>query len=179
MSGGSVLILTGPPGAGKSTVADVLARSSREPSVHLHTDDFYDRFIKSGFILPWLPESHAQNATVTNAIAAAAFAYARGGYFVIVDGIVGAWFVEPYRAAAAGVPLHYAVLMPESADLAVRRVKQRGTHGLKAEPAVRELYRQFSALGALEKHALHTAAFSVEQTVGSLREQMAAGRIAL
>jgi hypothetical protein len=34
-------------------------------------------------------------------------------------------------------------------------------------------------LGALEKHALHTAAFSVEQTVERLREQMAAGRIAL
>src|ERR1044072_7605807 len=115
MPGGSVLIRTGPPGAGTATVADVLARTSQAPSVHLHTDDFYDRFIKSGYVLPWLPESQAQNTTVTNAIAAASFAYARGGYFVIVDGIVGPWFVDPYRKAAKGVALHYAVLLPESA----------------------------------------------------------------
>ena len=30
-----------------------------------------------------------QNETVTNAIAAAATEYARGGYFTIIDGIVG------------------------------------------------------------------------------------------
>jgi adenylate kinase family enzyme len=179
MSGGSVLILTGPPGAGKSTVADVLARTSKEPSVHLHTDDFYDRFIKSGFVLPWLPESQAQNATVTNAIAAAAFAYARGGYYVIVDGIVGPWFIEPYRMAAEDVTLHYAVLLPESADLAVGRVMQRGTHGLQAEPVVRELYRQFSELGALERHAFDTTGLSAERTAERLREEMAAGRFVL
>jgi len=179
MPGGSVLILTGPPGAGKSTVADVLAHTSQEPSVHLHTDDFYDRFIKSGYVLPWLPESHSQNATVTNAIVVAAFAYARGGYFVIVDGIVGPWFVEPYRVAAEGIPLHYAVLLPQSADIAMTRIRQRGTHGLQAESAVRELYRQFSSLGALEKHALNTAGLSVEQTAERLREEMAAGRFVL
>jgi adenylate kinase family enzyme len=39
----SVLILTGPPGAGKSTVADILARASATLAVHLHSDDFYDR----------------------------------------------------------------------------------------------------------------------------------------
>ena len=53
---GSVLILTGPPGAGKSTIADILARASVTQSVHLHTDDFFDRYLKSGYVLPWLPD---------------------------------------------------------------------------------------------------------------------------
>ncbi|HVP84566.1 MAG TPA: AAA family ATPase [Rhizomicrobium sp.] len=176
---GSVLILTGPPGAGKSTVADVLARSSRVASVHLHTDDFYDRFIKSGYVLPWLPESQKQNETVTHAVATAAFAYARGGYFVIVDGIVGPWFVEPYRAAAGDIPLHYAVLRPESADLAVKRVMQRRTHGLQAEDVVRELYRQLSDLGIFEKHALDTTGLSIDETAERLRTGMADGRLLL
>lgn len=61
---GSLLILTGPPGAGKSTIGDILARESTQPSVHMHTDDFYDRYIKSGYVLPWLPESLKQNETV-------------------------------------------------------------------------------------------------------------------
>src|SRR5690348_11975303 len=105
---GAVVILTGPPGAGKSTVADILARQSEIPAVHLHTDDFYDRYIKSGFILPWLPESQKQNETVTRAIAAAASTYAEGGYFSIIDGIVGPWFLAPFREAssARNVVLH-------------------------------------------------------------------------
>ena len=89
---GPVVILTGPPGAGKSTVADVLARQSEMPAVHLHSDDFYDRYIKSGYVLPWLPESQKQNEVVTGVIAGAACAYAAGGYFTLIDGIVGRGF---------------------------------------------------------------------------------------
>ena len=37
---GSILLVAGPPGAGKSTVAALVA-DRFERSVHLHTDDFY------------------------------------------------------------------------------------------------------------------------------------------
>ena len=113
---GSVLILTGPPGAGKSTIADILTRQSESPAAHLHTDDFYDRYIKSGYVLPWLPESQKQNETVTNAVAAAACTYAEGGYFTIIDGIVGPWFLQSYRDAISA--LCAAILLaPNNADL--------------------------------------------------------------
>ena len=175
----AVLILTGPPGAGKSTVADMLARDWPAPSVHLHTDDFYDRYIKSGYVLPWLPESQKQNETVTSAIAAAAFAYAAGGYFTVIDGIVGPWFLEPYRAAAKNIPLHYAVLRPASADVTFARVQQRGTHGLKAEGPVRELHRQFAELGAFERHAFDTTGQTPEQTVALLKQKLESGTLRL
>ena len=176
---GSVLILTGPPGAGKSTVADILARESSAPSVHLHTDDFYDRYIKSGYVLPWLPESHNQNEIVTNAIAAAAFSYADGGYFTIIDGIVGPWFLDPYRAVAKNTPLHYAVLRPASADVTFARVQRRGTHGLKAEGPVRELHKQFADLGRLEHHALDTSDQTPDQTVALLKQKLESGALRL
>jgi len=173
---GSVLILTGPPGAGKSTVADILARQSETPAAHLHSDDFYDRYIKSGYVLPWLPESQKQNETVTHAIAAAASAYALGGYLTIIDGIVGPWFLAPFRdAAATKVPLHYVVLRPGSADVTFARVQARGTHGLKAEGPVRDLFRQFSDLGALEKHAFDSGAMRAEETAAALSRKIAAG----
>ena len=178
---GSVVILTGPPGAGKSTVADILARQSEMPAVHMHTDDFYDRYIKSGYVLPWLPESQKQNEVVTGVIAGAACGYAKGGYLTIIDGIVGPWFLAPYRAAAAAknVPLHYAVLRPASADITFARVQARGTHGLKAEGPVRDLFRQFSDLGVLETHAFDSGKMSAEETAASLGARLSAGEFLL
>lgn len=178
---GSIVILTGPPGAGKSTVADILARQSETPAVHLHTDDFYDRYIKSGYVLPWLPESQKQNEAVTDAIAGAACSYAAGGYFTIIDGIVGPWFLAPYREAAASknVPLHYIVLRPTDADVTFARVQTRGAHGLKAEGPVRELFRQFSNLESLEKYAVDPGAMSADETATMLREKIQAGEFRL
>lgn len=60
--GGTVVVLTGPPGAGKSTVARVLADRFM-PSVHLHTDDFW-HYIRRGWIAPYLPEAHRHPAAL-------------------------------------------------------------------------------------------------------------------
>ena len=50
---GSILLVAGPPGAGKSTVAALVA-DRFERSVHLHTDDFY-AWIARGYVEPWRP----------------------------------------------------------------------------------------------------------------------------
>lgn len=147
---GAVLILTGPPGSGKTTAAQALARLPGTPKVHLHADDFW-RFIGTGAISPYRPEAQAQNAVVMEVLARAAEAYARGGYFVVVDGIVGPWFLAPFRALA--VPLHYIVLRPPL-DTAIQRCRERGGDTLQDGPTIAALHRQLSALGALEPHAL-------------------------
>ena len=143
---GSILILTGPPGSGKSTVADLLARQSAEKSVHIHSDDFYG-YLRTGSVEPWLPEAAAQNNVVTGAIAEAAATYAAGGYFTVLDGIVGPWFLPTFVEAARrhAVRLDYVVLFPD-VETAVRRVVARG-HGLQEEQPTREMHRQFSELG--------------------------------
>jgi hypothetical protein len=142
----------------------------------LHTDDFYDRYIKSGYVLPWLPESQKQNETVTRAIAAAACSYAEGGYFTIIDGIVG-----PFREApsAKSIPLYYAVLRPASAGVAFARVQARGTYGLTAEEPVRDLFRQFSDLGTLEKHVVDSSAARADEIARALLARMADGELRL
>ncbi len=93
MDPGEILVLTGPPAVGKTTVAELVV-GQWDLSVHLQADYFWDEFIRSGFLRPWMPESHDQNTIVINAITAAAVEYAKGGYSVLVDGIVGPWFVE-------------------------------------------------------------------------------------
>ncbi|MFI4934075.1 MAG: AAA family ATPase [Caulobacterales bacterium] len=173
----AILILTGPPGAGKTTIARRLAETSETPAVHLHTDDFFAA-IRRGYIEPWLPASHDQNTTISHAIVAAAGAYAAGGYQVIVDGVVGPWFLDIYREAAArlGLALDYVILRADRATV-VARARDREATPLADYPP--NIYEGFADLGPLEPHAVETGQQAVEPLVASLRRQLAEGRFRL
>src|SRR4051794_24138556 len=91
---GSLLVLTGPPGAGKSTLAAAVARLA-SPSALIEGDAFFG-FLREGAIEPWRTEAHAQNTAVTRAAGLAAGAFARGGLHTVFDGIIGPWFIDEF-----------------------------------------------------------------------------------
>jgi len=107
---GSLLVVTGPPGSGKSTVAKVLAEQVG-PSALIEGDQFF-AFLAHDAIQPWLPESHQQNTVVVSAAAAATGRFACGGFFTVYDGVVGPWFLPTFGAATGLAELDYVVLMP-------------------------------------------------------------------
>ena len=126
-----LIIVTGPPGAGKSTVARELMQEF-EPSSLVVGDVFFG-FLGRGAIAPWLPEAHAQNQVVLQAAAVATGLFVVGGQTVVYDGVVGPWALPDFAAAAGLAQLGYVVLMP-SQERCLRRVATRVGHGLTAIP---------------------------------------------
>jgi predicted kinase len=176
-AGPSLLVLTGPAGAGKTTVARRLAETSSERAVHLHTDDYFAA-IKAGYIAPWLPESAAQNETVTRAILGAASAFATDGFFVVIDGIVGPFRLAVYRAEAArlGLGLDYVVLRPSRAT-AVVRARDRVDSPLADYPP--NLFDMFENLGPLEANVVDSEVADPAALVEAVGRGVAAGRFRL
>ena len=173
--GSPVLILTGPPGVGKTTVAGLLAARS-DRAVHLEADAFF-RFIRTGHVEPWRPESHAQNQAVMRIVGGAAAGYASAGYMTIVDGIViPGWFFEPLRDALqdAGHTVAFAVLRA-SLEVCLARARAReGDLPLEAA-AIEQLWRSFADLGDLERNAIDVGGMDAEEVSETLAQRLADG----
>ena len=149
---GSLLIVTGPPGAGKSTVAAELA-ARVSPSVMVAGDTFFG-FLASGALPPWHPESHAQNEIVTQTIALAAGRFA-ASFHTILDGVIGPWFLPVFGRTAGLTAFDYVVLLPP-VEMCVQRVAARADHAFRDEAATRRMHDDFSAGTIAARHVLTT-----------------------
>ena len=151
---GAAVIVSGPPGVGKTTVAHALAETAERPAVHLGTDGFYTA-IKKGFVPPFLPDAARQNEVVIGVVVNSMLGYAQGGYDVVVDGIIGPWSLPPFAAAArrAGLSLSFVVLRPSFEQTFARAVGREGK-ALKASGPIKGLYGAFARLGPLERHVV-------------------------
>ncbi|MGD9736139.1 MAG: AAA family ATPase [Solirubrobacterales bacterium] len=175
----SVLILTGPPGAGKTTAAGVLAQRFG-PGVHLRSDFFFD-FVSSEFVEPWRPESQRQNEVVMRTVGEAAASYARGGYFTVVDGIVIPHrFLATVRDAIAadGHEVAYAVLRAPLSTC-VARVAEREGPELVDPAVVEQLWDEFADLGEYGAHAVAVDSSTPAEVADALARRLVAGELTI
>ena len=171
----SIVLVAGPPGAGKSTVATLVA-DRYERSVHLHTDSFYD-WIAKGHVEPWKAESWHQNETIFAVAAGAADRFAIGGYDVVVDGVLGMWGLDTWRALDR--PISYALLLPD-ASVARQRAEDRGEHPLKELDVVLQMHAAFVAhLDGYERHVIDSTDLTAEETAAELVRRLDAGALVL
>jgi adenylate kinase family enzyme len=169
-----IVVVTGPPGAGKSTAARLLA-DMYEPSALVAGDDFFG-YLTRGSISPWLAEAREQNEIVLEAAAAAAGRLAHGGFTVIYDGVVGPWSLAAF-ASATGLPrLHYVALLP-SETTCVARVQARVGHGFTDVAATRHMYREFADSRLDARHVLADPADDPQVTAMAISHLMAGGSL--
>jgi predicted kinase len=179
MSGRQALILTGPPGVGKTTVARLLAKRE-ERAVHLEADRFFF-FIRAGFIEPWDPASDEQNQLVMKTAAAAAASYATAGYPTLLEGIViPRWTLGVIREtlAGAGVPMAYAVLRAPQ-ETCAGRVEEREGPGVFDPQALAAIASEFDDLGEFERHAIDVSAMDAGEAAAAVSARLGDGGLNL
>jgi adenylate kinase family enzyme len=135
-----ITILSGPVGAGKSTVARELVASAARLCAYIEGDTFWS-FIAKGAA----GQGRHQHFKVSmTAMMAAAVPYAVADYEVILDFSIPPWFIKTAQAVAKvrDVPIDYVVLRP-SEKVCAARAAARGEGKIADYTPYRELYASF------------------------------------
>jgi hypothetical protein len=165
---GRIIILSGPPGAGKSTVAKALVNSSAAPTAYIEGDTFWHFIVKRGTDAP-KPRA-TTGRIVMKSMMLAAIPYARGGYETIVDFSIGPWFLGLFKPWMKDIHVDYFILCP-SEEVCAQRAASR-EEGAKHD---HELFVAFSELGEFEKYAIRNDDADAEELARIIHEGVTSG----
>ena len=174
-----ILLLTGSPGCGKTTVAPLVA-DRHTPSACLDLDWFFAK-LRRGAIEPWEQAAHQQNRTVLSAAAVAVAEFAKGGYFTVAEGILYPFMLDLFAAACDpyGISLHYAVLRAPI-GVVQQRVQDRRDEpphaGALADAAVvDDLWSQFERHGVDERHRVDAGSRTPAEVAAEIDRRLSLG----
>lgn len=166
-----IFLITGPPGAGKSSVAVSLLQ--RFPfGFHLPMDDLRD-WVVSGIAHPiptWTDETTRQFNLARQGAVQLARQYANAGFAVVIDDIVNIEDVaRHFSAALDGYPFHKVLLLPSIA-VALQRNRDRTNKTFDTnilDAPIRSIHHWFSqqVVSAEEWLTLDNSDLTIDETV--------------
>ncbi len=175
-SGSAVFLVTGVMAAGKSTVADLLAR--RLPRAAHVRGDTFRRMLVSGReeLLPEeTAEARAQLDLRYRLSALVADEYARDGWTAVVQDIVLGEDLSRYVARVRTRPLYVIVLCPSAAAVRSREDERQKTgYGVWSVDALDQALREETPRIGLW---LDTSEQTPDQTVSTILDNLPAARV--
>ena len=134
-----MLLLVGPAGVGKTTVARHLAEASTRPTAHVSLDEVR-YWVRAGYADPtlgWNAEAAGQYAMARAICAMAARTYVSAGVSCVIDDAVFPDWPEVgldgWLAELPGCPVDVVVLLAHLPTLHERNARRRGRHRLPDE----------------------------------------------
>jgi chloramphenicol 3-O-phosphotransferase len=133
----SVVMLSGPIGAGKTTVARELLSLAVAPTCYLEGDTFW-----SVFVTPEAKQRHERFRLIMRSMTAAAIPLARGGYEVLLDFSFPLDFLVTARKILKEIPLDLVILRP-SLPVCAQRAAERDAGRILDYSRYHDFYAMF------------------------------------
>jgi hypothetical protein len=165
-----IILLSGPVGAGKTTVAKALIKSTTTPTVYIEGDKFWFFIVKGDKAI----ERKKNFGTIMWSMVAASVPYACGGYEVILDFSIPPWFLDSALkiTRTRNVPLEYIVIKP-SENICAQRAAHR-KEGVIADYSVyHDFYLDFA--GA-EKYSISDDLGDAESIANTINKSRKKGK---
>ncbi len=162
-----VILITGPMGAGKSSVSNALAKKFERSAV-IEVDKLRG-MIKEGYVMPspYTEESALQLSLSVKNACDIANNFLEKGFNVIIDGIVGRKLLEQYSNFLKGKNFKAFLLLP-SPEALLARFDDRGSYEELRERTT-ELHKIFSEKrDQLNLQTLDSSDQTLEETVDEI-----------